>query len=90
MITASVSQTRRKLSELIELARNGEDVVIIKDSRPVAALRRIDASDLQLAIHVSDYQAVRLDELIDRESRKTFRTAAGAARFLKQDMAGKR
>jgi len=49
MITASVSETRRKLSALIEQARNGEEIVIIKDSRPVATLKAIDASDLELA-----------------------------------------
>jgi prevent-host-death family protein len=48
MITQSISEARRKLSELIELARQGEDVIIIKDSKPVAALTPIDASDLEL------------------------------------------
>jgi len=90
MITASVSETRRKLSELIEQARKGEEVVIIKDSRPVAAIRRIDASDLELATTMTDHQARRLSEIIDSETRKTFRSAAAAARFLKKDMSGKR
>lgn len=90
MITASVSETRRKLSELIEQARNGEEVVIIKDSRPVAAIRAIDASDLELATTVTDRQAIRLLEITESEPRKTFRSAAAAARFLKKDMSGKR
>lgn len=90
MITASVSETRRKLSELIEQARNGEEVVIIKDSRPVAAIRRIDAADLELATTMTDHQARRLSEIIEAEPRKTFRSAAAAARFLKKDMSRKR
>jgi len=90
MITASVSETRRKLSELIDQARNGEEVVIIKDSRPVAALRAIDASDLELATSLTDRQARRLFEIIESEPRKTFRSPAAAARFLKKDMSGKR
>ena len=90
MITASVSETRRKLSELIEQARNGQEVVIIKDSRPVAAIRRIDAADLELATTMTDRQALRLSEIIDSEQRKTFRSAAAAARFLKKDMSRKR
>ena len=90
MITASVSETRRKLSELIEQARKGEDIVIIKDSRPVAALRPIDASDLELATTLTDRQAHRLLEITDSEPRKTFRSAAAAARFLKKDTSGKR
>ena len=90
MITASVSETRRKLSELIEQARRGEEVVIIKDSRPVAALRAIDASDLELATTLTDRQARRLLEMTESEPRKTFRSATAAARFLKKDMLGKR
>jgi prevent-host-death family protein len=90
MITASVSETRRKLSELIEQARNGEEVVIIKDSRPVAAIRRIDASDLELSTTLTDRQARRLIEMAESEPGRTFRSAAAAARFLKKDMSRKR
>jgi len=89
MITASVSETRRKLSELIEQARKGEEVVIIKDSRPVAALRAIDASDMELATTMTDRQARRLSEIIDSEPRKTFQSAAAAVRFLKKDLSRK-
>jgi prevent-host-death family protein len=90
MITASVSETRRKLSELIEQARKGKEVVIIKDSRPVAAIRRIDASDLELATTMTDRQARRLSEIIETEPRKTFQSAAAAVRFLKKDISRKR
>jgi prevent-host-death family protein len=90
MITASVSETRRKLSALIEQARNGEEVIIIKDSRPVAALKAIDASDLELATSMTDLQARRLMEADKSEPRRTFPSAAAAARFLKKDMSRKR
>jgi prevent-host-death family protein len=72
MITASVSETRRKLSELIEQARNGEEVVIIKDSRPVAAIRRIDASDLELSTALTDGQSRRVTQKTESEPIKTF------------------
>ena len=90
MITASVSETRRKLSALIEQARQGEEVVIIKDSRPVAALQPIDASDLELATIITGRQAQRLVEMTEAEPRKTFRSARAAVTFLKKDMARKR
>lgn len=90
MITKSVSETRRKLSELIELARRGEEVVIIKDSQPVAALFPIDPSDMELVTRISGHQAARLQEMIKSEPRKTFRSAAAAVRSLKRDMARKR
>ena len=90
MITASVSETRRKLSELIERARSGEEVVIIKDSRPVASLQPIDPADLELVTKVSDRQARRLLEMVESEPRKTFPSATAAVRFLKKDISSKR
>lgn len=90
MITASVTEARRKLSQLIELARQGEEVVIIKDSRPLAALQPIDAADLELVTRISDRQARRLREMIDAEPRRTFRSAGAAVRFLKKDASRKR
>ena len=86
MITSSVSDTRRRLSELIDRARAGEEVVIIRDSRPVAALYRIDPSDMELVTRITDPQARRLVKLSETEPRKSFRSAAAAARFLRKDM----
>ena len=89
MITASISEARRKLSALIERARSGEEVVIIKDSRPVAALQAIDSSDLELATSITDRQAQRLLAIAESAPRKTFPSAAAAARFLKKDLSRK-
>ena len=75
------------MSELIDRARAGEEVVIIRDSRPVAALHPIDASDMELVTRITDQQARRLVELSETEPRKTFRSAAAAASFLRKDMA---
>ena len=90
MITNSVTEARRHLSELIELARKGEDVVIIKDSRPVAALRPIDASDLELIPEISDRQAQRLWQMAESGPGKKFHTAASAVKYLKRTSSGKR
>ena len=89
MITASISEARRRLSELIDRARTGEEVVIIRDSRPVAALYPIEPSDMELVTRITDPQARRLVELSQSEPRKTFRSAAAAARFLRRDMTGR-
>jgi prevent-host-death family protein len=51
-----LSEARRELGKLIEQAWQGQDVVIIKDSRPVAALRPIDDTDLDLAPELTDAQ----------------------------------
>jgi prevent-host-death family protein len=89
MITASVSEARRNLGLLIEKARKGEDVLIIKDSRPVATLQPVDAEDLELATRITDRQARRFNDLAESAPTKTFRSAQAAARFLKNDMARK-
>lgn len=86
MITQSISEARRKLGELIELARQGEDVVIIKDSKPVATLTPIDASDLSL-IRLEPGQARRLKAWVKSQPQKKFASMEAAVRFLKKDFA---
>ena len=90
MITASISEARRNLGLLIEQARKGEEVLIIKDSRPVATIQPVDASVLELATRITDRQARRLIEMTESAPAKTFRSAVAAVRFLKTDVAGKR
>ena len=90
MITKSVSEARRHLSELIERARQGEEVVIIKDSRPAATLSPIDDSEMELVTKVSDRQAQRLWETAFSETGKTFRTAGTAVRHLERESSRRR
>ena len=87
MITKSVTEARRQLSALIEMARKGEEVVIIKDSRPVAALQPVDASDMELATRVSDRQARRLWEMAASEPGRAFGSAPAAVKYLKREIA---
>ncbi len=84
MITQSVSEARRKLGHLIELARQGEDIVIIKDSKPVATLMPIDASDMELKIRLTDRQARRIRELSSSKPGISFRSAKSAVKYLKK------
>jgi antitoxin (DNA-binding transcriptional repressor) of toxin-antitoxin stability system len=84
MITASISQTRRQLAQLIDLARKGEEVVIIKDSRPVAALRAIGPEDLELKLEVSDAQARKLWSSVNPSDLARFETPKKAVAHLKR------
>jgi len=86
MITQSISEARRKLGDLIELARQGEDVVIIKDSKPVAALTPIDAADLRL-VRLSPAQARRVKTWAKAQPKKKFPSMEGAVHFLKKESA---
>jgi len=87
MITRSISEARRELGRLIEQARQGQDVVIIKDSRPVAALRPIDDADLDLAPEVTDAQVQRLWEWSEAQPSMTFNSPEAAVRYLKKEFA---
>ena len=90
MITASISETRRKLAQLIEMAHQGEDVVIIKDSRPVAALRAVGPEDLELKLEVSDAQARKLWSTLKEDDLVTFETPKKAIAHLKRTARSRR
>jgi len=85
MITFSVSDTRRRLGELIDLAHKGEEIVIIKDSKPVAMLSAIGPEDLELTTRIDDRQAAKIHRWLDREPMVTFPDASTAVRFLVKD-----
>ena len=87
MITRSISEARRELGKLIEQARQGQDVVIIKDSRPVAALRPIDDTDLDLAPELTDAQVQRLWEWSEAQPSMTFNSPEAAVKYLKKEFA---
>ncbi len=84
MITASISEPRRQLAQLIAKAQQGEEVVIIKDSKPVAALRAIGPEDLELKLEVSDAQARKLWSSLKKQDLVSFASATKAVAFLKR------
>jgi prevent-host-death family protein len=90
MITRSISEARRELGRLIEQARQGQDVVIIKDSRPVAALRPIDDTDLDLAPDFTDAQYKRLVDWDRKQPGKMFSSPEAAVKYLKAEFRKKR
>jgi prevent-host-death family protein len=90
MIRQSVSEARRKLGELIDVARAGEQVVIIRNKKPVAALCPIDASDVESIPAISDRQARRLWEMAVAEPGKSFRSGRDAVTYPKKHASGKR
>ena len=84
MITASISEARRTLAQLIEKAQQGEEIVIIKDSRPVAALRAIGPEDLELKLEVSDAQARKLWSTLQESDLVNFDVPKKAVNHLKR------
>jgi prevent-host-death family protein len=70
MITATLKDAKARLNELVEKAVQGEDVVLMKGSKHVAALVPITEADLELVPRLTDAQAGRLWEMVDRESKE--------------------
>lgn len=77
MICATLKDAKARLNKLVERATAGEDVVLMKGSRHVAAIVAISERDLELSTRLSDTQAARLWERIDAE------IAQGSARVVK-------
>ena len=60
MRAVTIKEAKAKLNELIEAATRGEDVVLLRGSRHVAAIIPITEADLDLRVSLSDAQAERL------------------------------
>jgi len=84
MITQSISEARRKLGELIELARQGEDVVIIKDSKPVATLMPISDANLRF-IPLSSAKMQRFKARLKKDPGISFPSLEAAVRHMKKE-----
>ena len=76
MICATLKDAKAKLNKLVERAISGEDVILMRGSKHVAAIVRITEDDIELSTRLSDAQAARLWERIDAEA------AAGTVREL--------
>jgi prevent-host-death family protein len=76
MICATLSEAKSRLNALVEQAASGEDVILMRGSKHVAAIVPISERNLALCTNLSDAQAQRLWERIDGE------IAAGKAKQL--------
>ncbi len=59
MLTATLQEAKAKLHQLVEKARSGETVVLMRGSEIVAEIRPLSAADLEIAPRLSDQQAER-------------------------------
>ena len=57
MRSVTIKEAKAKLSELIDAATRGEDVVLLRGSHHVAAIVPITDADLELGPRISDAQA---------------------------------
>lgn len=57
MITATLHEAKAKLHKLVEAARSGEQVVLMKGSEIVASIQPLSPDQLEIAPHLTDQQA---------------------------------
>lgn len=86
MRALTIREAKAKLNELVDAATRGEQVVLLRRSRHVAAIVPITADDLEVAPRLSDPQAERLWRALAEERSRggsaEFRTAELAVRHL--------
>ena len=67
MICATLKDAKAKLNKLVQYATAGEDVILMKGSRHVAAIVSISDADLEFSSRLSDAKAAALWNRIDEE-----------------------
>ena len=86
-MTATLNQSQADLPKLVELASQGEDVLITVDGLPKAKLTRADGSALS-PIHTVVDMSAWLSELEDLRRRySTGRTGLTVEQILEEDRA---
>jgi prevent-host-death family protein len=60
MHTVTIREAKARLNALVDAAERGEQVVLMRGSRLVAAIVPVSADDLELAPRLTDPQAERL------------------------------
>ena len=60
MQAVTIREAKARLNALVEAASRGEQVVLMRGSKHVAAIVPISAADLEIAARLSDTQAERL------------------------------
>jgi prevent-host-death family protein len=73
MRAVTIKEAKAHLNELVEAATEGEDVVLMRGSKHVAAIVPLTEEDLYVASHLTDEQAARLWKALaaERAAEKT-------------------
>jgi prevent-host-death family protein len=87
MRAVTIKEAKARLNDLVEAATAGEQVVIMKGAKHVAAIVPLTEADLEIAPRLTDDQAARLwKELADEEAAgrsRTFASPQEAIEFLR-------
>ncbi len=69
MKTVTISEAKARLSALVEAAERGEDVLIMRGSKPAVTLTPVTESDLALWPAVAESALAGFDAEIERDRR---------------------
>lgn len=83
MIAVTLQQAKATLNNLVEKARSGEDVVLMRGSKVVATIVPLDNSDLNIVSRLTDPQAARFWAQIQDEKTTTFSSPDKAIKHIK-------
>lgn len=84
MITVTLQEAKAKLNQLVEAARSGEAVVLMRGSEIVAEIRPLSTADLEIIPRLSDRQAERFWKEVSEETTRSFASSMEAISFLKK------
>jgi len=84
MITATLQEAKAKLNQLVEKARSGETVVLLRGSEIVAEIRPLSSQDLEIHPSLSDRQAEKFWQEVGKSEGPSFPTTVAAVSFLKK------
>ena len=86
MHLVTIREAKARLNALVEAALRGEQVVLMRGSRHVAAIVPVSVDDLELAPHLTDRQAEKLWSSLEAEradgASLVFETAEKAVEHL--------
>jgi prevent-host-death family protein len=90
----TIKAAKAHLNELVEIAEAGEQVILMRGAKHVAAIVPIDESQLELAIDLTDVQAARLWRQLASEQKSggtaVFGSAARAVQHLSKPGSARR
>ena len=67
MRAVTIKEAKARLNQLVEAATQGEQVVLMRGSKHVAAIVPISSEDLELSFRLTDAQAERLRRRLAQE-----------------------
>lgn len=84
MVAVTLQEAKARLNRLVDLALEGEAVVLMRGAQIVAMIQPISAEDVEITPHLTDRQAQKFWEEVEREKKSRYTTPASALRTLKR------